>query len=143
MPRKPLRILSFLALAQVALLLVSSVGVAVDVHFCQDRVKSIGIFADAPVCDMEDSPSSSCDDHRSPGEAHIDSRCCSNLHFFTQEEVDYSETSYTLDFSPIEVFPITAKIEPTLRRNVEFPIHIPDPPPRDVRLQLLYDVFLI
>ena len=67
------------------LVLAGSVGIAIDVHFCHDTVKSIGVYTLADDCSSVDSeithlPYEMCED----GLSLTDNGCCHNESFLNK-----------------------------------------------------------
>ncbi len=77
------------------LVLSASVGIALDVHYCQDTVKSIGVYALAKECSMIDSQVANlsiekCREHNS----EMSESCCHNESFFNKITTEASSQVY-------------------------------------------------
>ena len=81
-----------IAVGLALLMFTSSVGFAVDIHYCQGHVKSLSFFGNAKNC-HEMSAMANCPHHKmmtkaKPGCAEDDKNCCDNktLHFQSDQD---------------------------------------------------------
>lgn len=58
------------------LVLISSIGLSINMHYCGDTLKAVGVFAEAPSCSMMDESECNSDDDCS-GHQTIQNSCCS------------------------------------------------------------------
>lgn len=83
----------FIALIMACLMFVTSAGFAIDMHFCQGKLKSVSFFGKAKSChDMVDKSMENCPHHQkmmTGKEACLEDKdCCSNKTVYFQSDQD-------------------------------------------------------
>jgi hypothetical protein len=125
------------------LFLFSSIGFSLDIHYCQGKIKSIGIYAPAEKC-SEEMEVTKCDNHSDSGISKTP--CCSNEQYFYQT----GNADNTSNFTNTPIIPIVAilqsdddaQIDVFLSENVL--TYNGSGPPLVVKdFNILYDTFLI
>lgn len=123
-----------------ALILVSSFGILLDIHYCGDNIKSIGFFSDAPSCEMQQVNCASeegCDHN-----TLYKSSCCSDdLLFNTLDpEVDQASSSQSIVWINAELLPnLTTYVGSEWNK----PSEKSDKVPRSRELHIMHCQFLI
>lgn len=134
------------------LMLLSSTGFSMDVHYCQDQLKGVSLIGKAKTChDKPDSPAchkakKSCD-HKN-GTSKVDEKnCCHNESIVIEKSVDEATnaqiaalTDLNLDFAAafVAVYIYSFHIESDYQSFEDYKPPLPD---RD--FQLIYQTFLI
>ena len=144
-----------LALVLAILLLVSSTGYSIDLHFCQGQFQTFNLYGKAKKC-HDNKKVSPCHASTKPvcqpsedllSAAGENSGCCRNQQVEIEASVrDVISTELIslpdIDFSPITVL-ISADQDPSESFNyrVSYPVYKPPNPERDI--QILYQTLLI
>ena len=133
----------FLCASQGVLFLLFSMGLSLDVHYCQGNIKSIGIYTTAEKCSNE-METLNCIDHSDP--AITKTPCCSNKHFSYQS----GDAENTSNLVNIQASPSVTIIQSSdcLKTDVllledVMSFNDKDPPLVVKDLNILYDTFLI
>lgn len=127
---------------QILLILMSTIGLALDIHYCKGEVKSIGIFASAEKCCIDEEPAH-CEDNT---ETHIAKKsCCENTAYYFHNDEPAQQTSAVSavnQYSAI-VFPVmVVNHYPAVAEVISLP-EGKDPPIGIKDLNILYSSFLI
>ena len=102
-----------IALILAFLVLVTSAGFSLDIHYCQDRVKTWSIFGSAKGCSGVERQAQLCD-HKSSLADQKGSlsrkKCCENRHYIFQSHQEQRIPSSTLSVAahPVKVIPVVA-----------------------------------
>lgn len=135
------QLLSFLL---VVLLLFSSVGMSIDIHFCQNKIKSIGIMAPAQTCGA-DMDLKACGTSNEP--ALSKKSCCSNGHYAYQTSEVRLASSLMHMIAPPYIGLLPNYDKPSidaLLSEIECAYYSSAPPPYVISdFNILYDTFLI
>ena len=128
----------FLAL----LMLVGSVGVTVNRHFCMGKLKSVALFAEAEVCHAE-TTQPAC-----PLHAKAKKDCCNNEHELVKSDIDKQLVDATPlppapAFTPLRLPPLAPSPSLHLRARPRGSIEQYRPPPRLIDVPRQYQVFRI
>ena len=111
------------ALTMALVMFTSSVNLAMDMHFCQGKLKSVSFIGKAETChDMASSKMPNCTQHQEmagePEGCSISKKeCCSNKSVHIQSDVDELETSSELVVSQQLQNFIVAYVEVFLKNN--------------------------
>ena len=135
--------LKVFCVSQSLLLLFSSIGLSLDIHYCQGNIKSIGVYASAEKCTGE-MEVTKCSNHSDDGISRTP--CCSNEQFFYQT----GNADNTPNFIDTQIIPIVtirqgdndAQTDVFFKENV-LTYNGSDPPLVVQDLNILYDTFLI
>ena len=128
------------------IVLVTSVGIALDFHMCQGELKSIGVFEEAIACsNMEfnsscDSPSKSQNDALSP------EPCCKNSQFFSKLNIEKSEQAvFELKHQNLLALNFESRVDGNvfLSKIAFQAIPLFRPPPIEKDFSTLFQTFLI
>lgn len=124
------------------LILISSIGIAVDIHRCGDQVVSIGLFADAAECQ---GACESFNDIQFEGLSISKASCCSESQLYDKLETEAtSQPEMLLTKVAFESFTM---VENAILRSFwikKAPWHNPqNAPPPEEDLNIYYQVFLI
>jgi hypothetical protein len=84
----------------IAILLCSTIGISLDMHFCQGNIKSIGFYTDANECGMYQEQSNCTKDEES---SLSKIPCCTDSYTFLQNPV-VEKQSKTVSHVPISQF---------------------------------------
>jgi len=127
----------------VLLLLVSTIGIVVDVHYCQGHIESFGIFTEAEAC-SPDEDKALCYAEAPLGISKLP--CCTNGQFFLQNLIENGERDIIPSNSQVQ-FGTFIQMESEL---LHYPMQLhysakegPDPPLVSRDLTILYESFLI
>ncbi|MFT4522229.1 MAG: hypothetical protein ACI8ZN_001169 [Bacteroidia bacterium] len=132
----------------VAIMILSSFNVFLDVHLCQGTVKNIAFFTEAKGC--SDMTSSSCTAHNSKSNGFGDDltrkQCCTNQHF-------YNEVGPNLITATQPSFNVTSSLPAICLSNSQSYfceataktswIDYLEPPPHEVPIRIQLNTFLI
>jgi hypothetical protein len=106
----------FISLSLAGLILVTSVGYAIDMHFCQGDLKSYSFFGKAKNCHEGEQVNVTCHHHKKISSKSEETRllkknCCSNktLHFQLQQN-QINQDSDLLINHPIQSFVLPVHI---------------------------------
>ncbi len=106
----------FISLSLAGLMLVTSVGYAIDMHFCQGNLKSYSFFGKAKNCHEGEKVNVTCLHHQKISSNSEEARllkkdCCSNktLHFQLQQN-QINQNSDVLISQPIQSFVLPGRI---------------------------------
>jgi len=129
--------------SQSLLLLLSSIGFSLDIHYCQGTIESIGIYASAEKCSGE-MEVTKCGNHSDDGISKTP--CCSNEQFFYQTGNAYNTSNY-LSSQTVSIVTVLqgdddAQTDVFFKENV-LSYNGSDPPLVVQDLNILYDTFLI
>lgn len=71
--------------------LISSVGISIDAHFCQDEIKSIGILQQADVCCVDEGSANTptCLDY-----SICQKSCCQNINQFLKSNYEFAGQNF-------------------------------------------------
>ena len=135
--------LQVLSVSLSLLVMLSSIGLSLDIHFCQGNIKSIGVFAAAEKCG-EELEITKCDNHSNSDISRTP--CCSNEQYFYQT----GNADNTSDFINTQTIPVVSILQDSedsqsdifLLENV-LTYNGSDPPLVVKDLTILYDTFLI
>jgi len=141
------------AISMALLMLLSSTGFSMDVHYCQDQVKGISLFGTAKSChDKQETPpchqtKKTCH-HKEDGISKTDNdNCCHNETVIIEKsDLDATNTQIAtfqdiqLEFVAafITVYILNYDVQTDYHRYAQYKPPLPD---RDV--QVLYQTFLI
>lgn len=136
-------IIHLFCLFQSLIIALSSIGLSLNVHYCQGNIKSIGIYAPAEKCSGE-MDITKCSNHL--GEGFTKTPCCSNK----QHSYQIGNADNSSNFINTQDIPIVT----ILQRAVDIPAGVcfsegvltfngSDPPLVVKDLNILYDTFLI
>jgi len=94
----------------IAILLCSTIGISLDMHFCQGNIKSIGFYTDANECGMYQEHSQCAMD-----ESEQISRipCCSDSYTFFQNQIVEKQTTI------IKIIPVSIDLASNINQ-IEF-----------------------
>ena len=126
-------------------LLFSSAGIFLDFHICQGKIKSVGVFSEAPDCGMINGESS-CDSYADKPLGYpvvSNMPCCQNHALLSIQKVENSDLEVST-ISPVALLAvpkieIQKAIAPESTINL---IRIDEGPP-DVQLHKLFETYLI
>ncbi len=124
------------------LMLVGSVGVTVNRHFCRGELKSVAVFAEVEACHQE------ATEPVCPLHAAAKKGCCNDEHEFVKSDIDKQLVDATdlptpPAFTPLLLKPLTPPPAQHLRpRPTETYLHY-RPPPLLIDVPRLYQVFRI
>lgn len=128
---------------QICLLLISTIGLSVDVHYCQGKVKSIGFFASAEKCE-QDKIQKDC--HNSAQEQITKKPCCHNFNYYFHSEELADKGAVTSDiktYSVAQAGQVATVINlPESNRGISL-IEGKAPPLKVIDRNILYNTFLL
>jgi hypothetical protein len=133
-------LLRFFNIFLATLVLIGSVGLPVNRHFCMGELKSVAIFGEAEKC-HKDQAKKQCPLHPAPAEEKVDGKkknCCNDEHELVQIDDQEPTTTIALpaivgvlpDFPPL-LFNYLAP-HPRPRKNTNFEHYRPPPLLTDV-----------
>jgi len=126
--------------------LFTSTGFAIDMHYCQNELKSVSFFGEAESCHSE-AIKSECPNHKGMMMEQEDDDCCHNETILVESDNDLLSMDFA-DLSTHQVHFIVAYVHhfiapivvaPTIAKH--FILAEPPPPERD--FQVLFQSFLI
>lgn len=79
--------LKITAIFLTVLMLISSIGVSVDVHYCQDQIKSIAFFGKAKSC-HDNKVKQTCHHSKNSNSSEKDDCCHNDKHTFENLDLD-------------------------------------------------------
>lgn len=122
------------------LILISSFGILLDIHYCGGKIKSIGFFTDAPSCEMQEDNCSQEDlcDHM----AFSKTSCCSDDLVFSTLDPQADQAEQIMDLSSAAVVPLSSIPVSTLAAELHS-VWVEDLVPRTRDLHIAYCQFLI
>ncbi|GAA0874897.1 hypothetical protein GCM10009118_13050 [Wandonia haliotis] len=138
------------------LMLSSSIGVSMDVHFCGGELKSFNFFGEADACEMQepkkDYNRSCCDseqikeNQQCEHSSELQNNCCHNETFSIDVSDSFEVDYFTLNLSQSPVYiPLNCHFQLTfseIKSELNY-FHYYHPPPIDQDIQVLYQVFRI
>jgi len=99
----------FIALFMAAIVFLSAVGIALDTHVCQDKLKSVSLLGKAKNCyELAgfDSPQT-CSKHKnnkvttSTADCNLEKKdCCNDQFHYFQSDIDFQTQTVDLDITP-------------------------------------------
>jgi hypothetical protein len=125
------------------LMLLTSVGVNLDFHICQGKVKSFGIFAEAYDCDMA-LKEGKCSTRNSK-QGWNKARCCSdlNLVYNSNEFEQNNDVLGHINTQLPEVIELPGLISQEEDHSAGLFIDYPPPDPANVDVYILLETYLI
>ncbi len=123
--------------------LLTTVGLSLNFHYCQGNIKSIGIYASAEKCSGE-MEVTKCGNHSDDGISKTP--CCSNQQFFYQkgDADNTSNFTNTQTSSFVTILQGDDKVHTNIFYKDKFLTYNGSDPPLVVKdLNILYDTFLI
>lgn len=140
-----------LALLLASLILVTSTGISMDMHFCQNQIKSISLIGEANACHEKPSlppcHQSTSTTNKTGFDVHHDD-CCHNskvviektsTHALPHSTLLSKDVSYDFVIAFISIFVHKAPVENRQQKAWLFP----KPPLISTNFQILYQTFLI
>lgn len=134
-----------LCLTQVMAILISSFGIFISLHICQDKVQSIGVFHEASACTMEGCVSESVPS----GSNHklFKKSCCETIQCFFQQDIQSFENQTVTLSGKFQSAALVSDVQSmTAQRFCANPgllLKNSDPPLPERDLVLLFGTFLI
>ncbi len=140
------------ALSMAFLVFLSTAGLSIDMHFCNNQLKGVSLIGKAANCHEKEShcknSKKACHQKKNheSNSALAKDDCCNNEHFILQMDVDFVPSAIdALDESPID-------LDFVLERNIIFnqskivlskgDLEIYRPPPNICSRHILYQSFL-
>lgn len=132
------------ALFMAGLMLVTSGGIAADMHFCRDTLKSFSLIGEARSC-HEKAEVPACH-QKAPSEQISREGCCDNALLYAHFDTDYTVNAASADVPTAGILAIDLPIVPVeavfcSRTQPEYLSYHPPDPPRDI--PVLVQSFLI
>ncbi len=141
------------AIFMVCLLLLSSTGFSMDMHFCQDQLKGINLFGEAKSCHQKKSKppchkTKKVCHHANDETKQVDKDDCCHNEQIVIDSIDTMATISQFDFSEQSTLTFIAAFVAVyylpLPINSDFQADfLYKPPLPDRSIQILYQVFLI
>lgn len=123
-----------------SLLLLSSTGFSVDLHFCKGQIKSFSLFGTAKSCHKtvastcnakQKSCHSSLKTQETSFKSGCEKTCCSNATFNLEPDKDFHKvqlseaSSFSVDFIAISPFTIKSRLQNLPNRIIPYLNYIP------------------
>ena len=118
-------LLKFAALILASLILISSSGLTLDVHYCQGKVKRVNPFGKARTCAEMANLSGSCHGHQSSTHCSKDQDhgdCCNNEQVLLDWDFDHSDLVVNAPQSTFDLDLVLPVVVDEL--NVEFDVFV-------------------
>lgn len=132
------------ALVLGCLLLISTVGPTVDIHFCKGDIKSIGIFASAESCGSNDVDACLKDSGNEKREGFSKIPCCFNQTLSSHQEIENYENKLLRAEIQKSFAGSILLYKPSLQLGLEISQVVkPDPPSPTSDLYILFQDLLI
>ncbi len=126
--------------------LFTSTGFSIDMHYCQNELKSVAFFGEAESCHSE-KMGTECPNHKSMSSTHDEDDCCHNETIILKSDndlvtMDFADlTTHQVHFVLAYVHYFIASILAPPTTELEFNLAESPPPERD--FQVLFQSFLI
>ena len=139
------RILQLISMAMAVLVLISTLSVSIEKHYCGDHLVDVAIFSEAESCGMEmtDMDLSTSDD----GPGISKKTCCTDVVnlFQGQDELSVEKTQVLNTDQKVFILAFTAVFSGLITVETEKnpPFEHYSPPMLDEDIQVLNEVFLI
>ncbi|NBC83939.1 MAG: hypothetical protein GVY19_11260 [Bacteroidetes bacterium] len=114
------------------ILIIATVGITLNLHYCQDKIYDIGFLSEAEACcsvEKNESTKNHCHHHNHCSSESQHQNSCEDETFTTPKVDDYVVSSFQFSFSTftvVDLFPATPDIMEVFNGFIDAPRNIPD-----------------